>query len=181
MSASFQTLNSGAFRSLHCLIYKVLAPLRSARNIHYFTTTFSVCQALFQLFSKFFAPASRRGCSVAQLSYHRRFRLSSTFFDFFQNLFRTGLPEGLSFDSSITLPQLPDFVKPFFRFSQESFASFLFQPRPSATARLIYHFSPALSSAFCHFFKFFLNHVSLSFSETLSGSFRAPECCRPAP
>ena len=54
MSASFQTLNSGAFRSLHCLIYKVLAPLRSARNIHYFTTTFSVCQALFSTFFKVF-------------------------------------------------------------------------------------------------------------------------------
>ena len=51
--------NSGAFRSLHCLIYKVLA------------TAFSVAEHL--------------------LSYHTFSSLSSTFFDFFQNLFRTRL------------------------------------------------------------------------------------------
>ena len=46
---------SGAFRSLHCLIYKVHA---SRRNICYLSTSFSVCQVLFSSFFNFFEALS---------------------------------------------------------------------------------------------------------------------------
>ena len=141
--------NSGAFRSLHCLIYKVLVPLRSVAehslSYHIFLGLSSTFLNFFQSF--LCLPFWWRHL-IAQLSYHNSFCLSSTFFDFFQNLFRTGLAVGLSFDSLIMLPHLPDFVKPFFRFSRKTFSGLPVQPRPSATARLIYHAKPRLSTPF---------------------------------
>ena len=41
--------NSGAFRSLHCLIYKVLVLPAQRRNAYYLTTLFRACQALFSI------------------------------------------------------------------------------------------------------------------------------------
>ena len=48
--APSQTLFSGAFRSLHCLIYKVLARAAQRRNSCYLITSVPVCQALFSTF-----------------------------------------------------------------------------------------------------------------------------------
>ena len=148
--------NSGAFRSLHCLIYKVLVPLRSvAEHSLSYHIFLGLSSTFFNFFQSFLCFPFWGSCSTAQLSYHRRFCLSSTFFDFFQNLFRTGPAAGLSFDSLIMLPHLPDFVKPFFRFSRKTFSALPVQPRPSATARLIYHSQPRLSTTFLQFFQVF--------------------------
>ena len=164
---SFQTSNSGAFRSLHCLIYKVLVPLRFALG------------------------------SVAEhsLSYHRSFGLSSTFFDFFQNLFFVpGSPEpvarklGYSTTSSRACQVLfSTFSKiffvltrrrasrskawlvyhssqllssPFFTFLKTFFKASI--PAPLAvTARLLYQISPALSIPFLKFFPLFSEYPFL--------------------
>lgn len=86
--------NSGAFRSLHCLIYKVLALTARRRNICYLITNLSVCQALFSTFFKSFVPEPFgsfgqlieyiRSSSVCQV-------LFSTFSKFFQR-FEAFLP-----------------------------------------------------------------------------------------
>lgn len=113
---SFVTLfNLQGTRSVPC----------SVRNIHYLTTSFSVCQVLFSTFFKIFFRTRLAGAcrSEAWLSYHISLALSSTFFDSFQNLFRTQPLSRLSLESLITLPQLPAFVKPFFRFPQNFFQS----------------------------------------------------------
>ena len=88
--------NSGAFRSLHCLIYKVLA------------AAFSVAEHL--------------------LSYHTFLSLSSTFFDFFQNLFRTrslvfGLARKLDYFTTLSWAcqaLFSTFFKIFFRAARPS-------------------------------------------------------------
>ena len=73
---------SGAFRSLHCLIYKVLARPPQRRSMFYLTTSSGFCQALFSTFSKFFgacrsfSPLSQ----TAHLFYQSFLSLSSTFF-----------------------------------------------------------------------------------------------------
>ena len=111
---SFVTLfNLQGTRSVPC----------SVRNIHYLTTSFSVCQVLFSTFFKIFFRTRLAGAcrSEAWISYHISLALSSTFFDSFQNLFRTQPLSRLSLESLITLPQLPAFVKPFFRFPQNFF------------------------------------------------------------
>ena len=60
MSMSFQTSNSGAFRSLHCLIYKVLAPFRvRCGTFTILPQAFRFVKYFFRLFSKsFFVPGS---------------------------------------------------------------------------------------------------------------------------
>ena len=124
MSMSFQTSNSGAFRSLHCLIYKVLAPFRvRCGTFTILPQAFRFVKYFFRLFSKsFFRTRLAGACrSEAWLSYHIFLALSSTFFDSFQNLFLTQPLSRLSLESLITLPQLPAFVKPFFRFPQNFF------------------------------------------------------------
>ena len=57
---SFQTSNSGAFRSLHCLIYKVLAPFRvRCGTFTILPQVFRFVKYFFRLFSKsFFVPGS---------------------------------------------------------------------------------------------------------------------------
>ena len=56
---------SGAFRSLHCLIYKVLARPPQRRNVLYLTTSFGFCQALFSTFSKFFRRLPRLSAALS--------------------------------------------------------------------------------------------------------------------
>ena len=95
LSLSFQTSNSGAFRSLHCLIYKVLVPLRSrSRNIHYSSTLFQICQALFRLFSQSFLCSPCRFRAARRLCYLTTFprtcqALFSTFLKFFRSQLRS--------------------------------------------------------------------------------------------
>ena len=94
--APSQTLFSGAFRSLHCLIYKVLAPPPQRRNTRYFTTGSLVCQALFSTFFKSFSGAlnlaarSQTACSF----YQNSGPLSSPFFQFLE-LFSSRRPRAL--------------------------------------------------------------------------------------
>ena len=78
--------------------------------------------------------------------------LFSTFFKVF---FVPDSPSGLSLESLTILPQLPAFVKPFFRFSRNLFLKLPSQPRPSATARLIYQIPHTLSIPFSIFFEIF--------------------------
>ena len=83
MSMSFQTSNSGAFRSLHCLIYKVLAP--SAIRSGTFTILphpEAFVKHFFRLFSKSFSrsPSLTRAFWKAWLSYHTSQGLSTPFF-----------------------------------------------------------------------------------------------------
>ena len=147
--------NSGAFRSLHCLIYKVLAPRRSVaehsllyHNSNRLSSTFF---KFFQLFS--YRTFQFSSYSVAQLSYHKSFRLSSTFFDFFQNLFSYPAPEEL-------LARKLNYLTTASSLCQALFSNFfekLFQAFPStdlsATARLIYQIIPPLSTPFLVFFE----------------------------
>ena len=83
--------NSGAFRSLHCLIYKVLARAAQRRNICYLITSDSVCQVLFSTFFKIFFRTQLSEPSVSQTAclFYQTFQsLSSTFFKFLENFFR---------------------------------------------------------------------------------------------
>ena len=91
VQAYFRMLNSGAFRSLHCLIYKVLAPLRSVAE--------------------------------HSLSYHTQEALSSTFFDFFQNLFSYSTARPSRSESFVILPRSLGFVKHFFQLFQSFFSA----------------------------------------------------------
>ena len=54
MSMSFQTSNSGAFRSLHCLIYKVLAAASVAERFLFYHTFSSLSSTFFNFFRSFF-------------------------------------------------------------------------------------------------------------------------------
>ena len=124
MSMSFQTSNSGAFRSLHCLIYKVLAPFRvRCGTFTILPQVFRFVKYFFRLFSKSFFVPDSPGPLARKLA---------------------------------SLPQLPEFVNPFFHFSQNFFPKLCSQVRPSATARLIYQIPPLLSTPFSIFFQFLL-------------------------
>ena len=82
--------NSGAFRSLHCLIYKVLAPSAQRRNINYLSTTLFVCQALFptsfEVFLQRSHPNPSGPDSLIRLSHLICF--VKTYFSSQQNFFR---------------------------------------------------------------------------------------------
>ena len=122
---------SGAFRSLHCLIYKVLARPPQRRSMFYLTTSSGFCQALFSTFSKFFR------------------RLSQLF-------------AALS-DSSFILPELPEFVKHFFRFARSFFALDAGTTAAFQTACLLYQTFPPLSTFSSKIFHFFCFLFPLSF------------------
>ena len=150
---SFVTLfNLQGTRSVPC----------SVRNIHYLTTSFSVCQVLFSTFFKiFFRTRLAWACrSEAWLFYHIFQSLSSTFFDFFKNLFRTHSPSGLSLESLISLPQLPAFVKPFFHFPQNFFQRFDSRVPCGDSSLTLPDFSPLVNTLFEVFSVFF--RISLS-------------------
>ena len=110
--------NSGAFRSLHCLIYKVLAPSAQRRNIYYLTTLFRTCQVLFSISFEIF--------------FHTRF------VSFFSCLVRRFciIPDSLSL------------VKYFFRFLSKSFPLSAVVLPYRQTAQLVYQTLPDLSSLF---------------------------------
>ena len=89
MSMSFQTSNSGAFRSLHCLIYKVLAPFRvRCGTFTILPQVFRFVKYFFRLFSKsFFVPGSP-GPLARKLSYPTTAsRVCQPLFSLFSKLF----------------------------------------------------------------------------------------------
>ena len=125
MSMSFQTSNSGAFRSLHCLIYKVLAPLRSVAEHSLSYHNFSALSStFFDFFQNLFRAHSALGAaSEALLSYHTLANLSSTFFNFFK-VFSALVPFARSLaESLVTIAHSLSFVKPFFHFPGNFFIS----------------------------------------------------------
>ena len=60
-------MNSGAFGSLHCLIYKVLARAPSERKLYYLTTFNRLCQALFSTFFEALQRSRARSLSDSSL------------------------------------------------------------------------------------------------------------------
>ena len=110
--------NSGAFRSLHCLIYKVLAPSAQRRNIYYLTTLFRTCQVLFSISFEIFS--------------HTRF------VSFSSCLVR----------SFCIIPDSLSLVKYFFRFLPKSFPLSAVVLPYRQTAQLVYQTLPDLSSLF---------------------------------
>ena len=137
---------SGAFRSLHCLIYKVLARPPQRRNVLYLTTSFCFCQALFQLFRSFFGaclgfpPLSQ----TAHQAYQSSQSLSSTFFTSLKSFLLSRWHDRRVSDSLLTIPDLSPFVNTFFQL----FASFLFSS-PQHTSQLL-PLSSFLFIPLCH-------------------------------
>ena len=117
--------NSGAFRSLHCLIYKVLIPLRLVRNIRYSNTLAKLCQALFRLFSKSFSYSFRSPEPLESFAIlPHSSALVKHFFQLFQSFFRcpacsAGLAQKawLSYHTSLSLSS------PFFIFLETFFVA----------------------------------------------------------
>ena len=131
--------NSGAFRSLHCLIYKVLAPSAQRRNICYFSRFISVCQVLFSTFFKFFSTLIRTDHPLRQLDY---FTKPSSFcqalFSAFSKLFSLRYrSSSTARDSLLNIPDTSLFVNTFF----SSFSIFFLSPSPHPS----YGKPPALS------------------------------------
>ena len=124
--------NSGAFRSLHCLIYKVLAPSAQRRNIYYLTTLFRTCQVLFSISFEIF--------------FHTRF------VSFFSCLVR----------SFCIIPDSLSLVKYFFRFLSKSFPLSAVVLPYRQTAQLVYQTLPDLSSLFFDSIKSFFSTRSFA-------------------
>ena len=152
---------SGAFRSLHCLIYKVLAPSASAAER---TLSYHVSQLLsstfFNSFEVFSALVSAFRRSIRQLSYYIRASgvcqvLFSLRFEVLKR-FPFGLPPFS--DSSSSISELPEFVKCFFHFV-ENFSA-LSLARPPRFRQLAYYTRPP---SFCQ-------QVSSKFSNFFSGT-----------
>ena len=142
--------NSGAFRSLHCLIYKVLAAAFSvAERLLSYHTFSSLSSTFFDFFQIFFVPARPLRLRLkACLFYHTLLNLSSTFFDSFESFFLPDRSFRFRFESLIILSRFLRFVKYFFPF----LPLFLFLDSPASapwlTARLIYQILPPLSTPF---------------------------------
>ena len=159
MSMSFQTSNSGAFRSLHCLIYKVLARAAQRRNICYLITSDSVCQVLFSTFFKIFFRTQLSEPSASQTAclFYQTFQsLSSTFFKFLENFFRPRRPLRLRLrqltDSSRFKSVCQVLFQTFFKLLSPARRSRSF---PSWEALPFYHLQFCLSSLFFDFFQTF--------------------------
>jgi len=93
MSMSFQTSNSGAFRSLHCLIYKVLAPFRvRCGTFTILPQVFRFVKYFFRLFSKSFFVPDSLGPLARKLSYlTTASRVCQPLFSLFSKLFSKAL------------------------------------------------------------------------------------------
>ena len=119
MSMSFQTLNSGAFRSLHCLIYKVLAPFRvRCGTFTILPQVFRFVKYFFRLFSKSFFVPDSPGPLARKLSYlTTASRVCQPLFSLFSKLFSKALfPSAPLGDSSLNIPDPAPLVNPFFDF-----------------------------------------------------------------
>ena len=110
--------NSGAFRSLHCLIYKVLARAAQRRNICYPITSDSVCQVLFSTFFKIFFRTQLSEPSAPQTAclFYQTFQsLSSTFSSFLKTFSGPAALRVSALDSLLILADSNPFVKYFSR------------------------------------------------------------------
>ena len=154
MSTSFQTSNSGAFRSLHCLIYKVLAPLRSvAEHSLSYHTLLSLSSTFFDFFQNLFSyPLALVSRLIALLSYHTLSNLSSPFLNFFQSFFGACLALQVSLRKLDYLNTSAPVCQPFFSLSRKLFFKPLSLARPCQTACIIYQMPPLLSIPFPLFF-----------------------------
>ena len=113
--------NSGAFRSLHCLIYKVLVPSAFRRNICYSITLFRTCQALFSTsFEIFFCTQlALSSSSNSSVIIPGSFRFVKPFFRSLSKSF--SLPSRRApapLNSLAIIANSPRFVKPFLQLSQ---------------------------------------------------------------
>ena len=155
---SFQTSNSGAFRSLHCLIYKVLAAASVAEHFLFYHTFLSLSSTFFNFFRSFFSTL------LALLSASKSFVILShqlsfvkCFFQLFQSFFGPRLASSL-FLSKAWLSYHICFrlSSAFFRFFWTFFPRPSRTPPPSRTARLLYQILHPLSIPFlkkiCVFF-----------------------------
>ena len=126
LSAPSRVPNSGAFRSLHCLIYKVLARAAQRRNSCYLITSGSVCQVLFSTFFKiFFALSFPNRLSLRQLGYYiRPSGVCQVLFSSFLKTFSGPAAPGVSAsDSLLILADSNPFVKYFSRLFSNFFPS----------------------------------------------------------
>ena len=129
---------SGAFRSLHCLIYKVLARPPQRRNVLYLTTSVSFCQALFSTFSKFFRRLPRLSAALSDSSsiISELPEFVKCFFHFVENFFALSLARPPRFR------QLAYYTRPSL-LCQHFFPRFLFSSNylsPGACATLFFLF-----------------------------------------
>ena len=148
MSMSFRTSNSGAFRSLHCLIYKVLAPTAEAvRNSSILAQPVAFVKLFFQLFSKFFELSSSsegfRADSFDRLPHLSQ--LVNTFFLLFRSFL---LPSGPLLDRRRTAciiyhPSSP-LSTPFSPFFPASPAFVKFRHFPPRQPAALYTLCPAI-------------------------------------
>ena len=139
MSMSLQTSNSGAFRSLHCLIYKVLAPLRARCGtlailpqvpefVKYFFDFFQ------NLFSYLLSSRSRfRSFAILPHS----FELVKHFFQLFQSFSSAGFVRQVFFRKLSYYSTLAFLCQAFFSISRELFCQPSGISRPCQTACLI--------------------------------------------
>ena len=154
-----RTSLSGAFRSLHCLIYKVLAPSASAaeRMLSYHAARL-LSSSFFNFFRSSFSACRRPSAALSDSSFilPEPLEFVKLFFrsawKFFQRL-PLGLPP-LS-DSPFILPELPEFVKHFFHFVENLFA--LPPARPPRFRQLAYYTRalPVCQQLFPSFFRIF--------------------------
>lgn len=113
-----------------------------------FTTNIDLwCFSFVTLFN---LQGTRPSASAAEhvLSYHVVRLLSSTFFNFFEVFRRLSQLFAALSDSSFILPELPEFVKHFFRFARSFFALDTGVSTASQIAYLVYQNFQDLSSAF---------------------------------
>ena len=161
MSASSQTLNSGAFRSLHCLIYKVLAAAPSvAEHLVVYHTFRSLSSPFFNFFRSFSGPHSLASLSrKAWLFYHISFPLSSTFFNFFKVFSALNRSQTPSPESLVSLPHSLPFVKPFFPVLGNFFPKPL-KPAPLSDSSLTLPYPPlSCQYLFVKFFSLFSHFI----------------------
>ena len=139
MSMSFQTSNSGAFRSLHCLIYKVLAPFRvRCGTFTILPQAFRFVKYFFDFFQNLFSYPARRSLPLGSLAILPHLpRFVKYFFRFFSKSF--SYPTAVApfareldyFTTASCFCQAP------FSFSSKLFSKAPGRARLSATARLI--------------------------------------------
>ena len=157
MSMSFQTSNSGAFRSLHCLIYKVLAPFRvRCGTFTILPQAFRFVKYFFRLFSKsFFVPGSPE-LAARKLGYLTTSSLlcQVLFSILFKIFFVLNRCRAFRSRAWLLYHSFLLLSSPFFAFHKTFFKA-LGRTRLSATARLIYHTPAPLSIPFFLFFHVF--------------------------
>ena len=162
--------NSGAFRSLHCLIYKVLAPFRArCGTFTILPQVFRFVKYFFRLFSKsFFVLSFPNRLPLRQLAYFTRpFRVCQVLFSSFLKTFSgPAIFRVSALDSLLILADSNPFVKYFSRL----FSNFFHPLAAHARFRV---------EKLCHFTA--RSSVCQAFFSTLSNLFFAAPCRTPVP